>query len=58
MLAAWINAHGINVLNEAGARASKDPEIYDRVRVVIQVAVEAIQEQETWVGVPPGETVH
>ena len=58
VLAAWIKAHNISVLNVAGSRASKDPEIYDRVRIVMQIALEALQEQETWVGVPPGETVH
>ena len=58
VLAAWIKSHGIEVLNVAGSRASKDPQIYDRARIVMQVALEALQEQERWVGVPPGETVH
>jgi hypothetical protein len=52
VLAAWIKAHDISVLNVTGSRASKDPQIYDRVRIVMQVALEALQEQETWVGVP------
>ncbi|MGD8389004.1 MAG: putative molybdenum carrier protein [Desulfobacteraceae bacterium] len=45
VLAAWIQSHDISVLNVAGSRASKDPGIYDRVRIVMQIALEALLEQ-------------
>jgi len=45
LLAAWIKSHDISVLNVAGSRASKDPGIYDRVRIVMQIALEILQER-------------
>ena len=33
----WIQEHGIEVLNVAGPRASKDPEIYSKVLTVIEL---------------------
>jgi len=34
----WVRSKGIKILNVAGSRASKDPEIYQKVRIVIQIA--------------------
>jgi len=34
---AWLNKNGIKKLNVAGARASKDPMIYEKVKSVIKV---------------------
>jgi hypothetical protein len=48
VLAAWIKSHGIRVLNVAGSRASKDPLIYERVKIVIEVALEILREREFW----------
>jgi len=47
MLARWIKAHHIRVLNVAGSRASKDPLIYDRVKIVVGIALELIRDQAT-----------
>jgi len=58
VLAAWVKAHGIKVLNVAGSRASKDPEVYDKVRLVIGLAVELMREEDACQGVPEGEPVH
>jgi hypothetical protein len=55
VLVAWVKAHDIDVLNVAGSRASKDPEIYDKVRIVLGLAVELMKEQELWEGLPEGE---
>ena len=33
---AWIEEHDIEILNVAGSRASKDPEMYDKVRWIIE----------------------
>jgi hypothetical protein len=45
VLTAWIKSHDISVLNVAGSRASKDPGIYDRVRIVMQIALETLLKQ-------------
>ena len=58
VLAAWIKAHGIGVLNVAGSRASKDSLIYDRVKIVLGIALEVLKGQEAWEGVPEGATLH
>ena len=58
LLAAWIKSHGIVVLNVAGSRASKDPLMYDRVKIVLGIALDVLKEQEAWEGVPEGATLH
>lgn len=58
VIAAWIKGHDITVLNVAGSRASKDPQIYDRVRIVMEIALELVKEREVWGGVPSGVSVH
>ena len=36
-----VNAHDIGVLNIAGSRASKDPEIYSKVKITVGLAINA-----------------
>lgn len=40
VVASWIEARGIRTLNVAGARASKDPEIYDATRKLLSLVIE------------------
>ena len=54
VLAAWVKAHDIDVLNVAGSRASKDSSIYLEVRVVLELAVEFMKEQALWECAPEG----
>lgn len=56
ILAAWIKAHNIAILNVTG---SEDPGAYFlRVRVVLETAFELQREQEAWESMPPGSSVH
>ena len=58
VLAAWIKSHGISVLNVAGSRASKDPLIYDRGKIVLGIALEIWKEQETWKPASREDPIH
>ena len=58
VLATWIKTHSISVLNVAGSRASKDPNIYDRVRIVMELTIDLLKGKESWEGAPENASIH
>lgn len=58
ILTAWTILHKISVLNVAGSRASKDPKIYHRVRIVMELALQTMKEQEAWRTATIEDSIH
>jgi hypothetical protein len=54
LIASWIRMQRVEVLNVAGPRASKDPEIYDDVFKILEQTIQILRDEEGRSGVESG----
>ncbi len=58
VLSVWTELHKIAVLNVTGPTASEDPQIYEKVKTVMEVALVLLRGQKRWQAMESGHPTH